>query len=182
MSAPYERISKFLSLVLRHKPEQIGIVLDESGWVDVDTLVAACGKHKFQISVEELEHVVRTSEKKRFAFSQDKKKIRANQGHSVDVELGYQPVEPPEILYHGTAVKSLESIRATGLERRARTHVHLSTDIVTASKVGVRHGQLVLLEVLSKKMFDEGFLFYLSDNGVWLTERVPVAYIRFSSN
>lgn len=179
ISPAYERISKFLSLVLRHRPEQIGIELDASGWIDVELLLAACSKHNFPISIEELEHVVRTSDKKRFAFSEDRNRIRANQGHSVNVELGYEPVEPPEILYHGTAVKSVESIKSNGLQKRARTHVHLSADVVTASKVGLRHGELVLLRVLSKRMYDQGFQFYLSANGVWLTEHVPVGYLCF---
>src|SRR5690348_12196580 len=126
MAADNVKISKFLSLVLRHKPEEIGITLDDAGWVDVDTLLAACAKHRFPLTREQLETVVATSDKKRFAFNETGTRIRANQGHSVEVELGYAPAQPPEILYHGTADRFIDSIRRQGLVKGKRHHVHLS--------------------------------------------------------
>ena len=169
--------SKFLSLVLRHKPEEIGINLDPAGWVVVSDLLDACKRHGFQITFEELETVVATSDKKRFAFNEDKAMIRANQGHSVEVELGYQPQEPPDILYHGTAERFLSSIREKGLVKGSRHHVHMSKDVETAKKVGQRHGKPVVLKIKSKLMHQSGAIFYLSDNGVWLTEQVLPEYL-----
>lgn len=171
-------LSKFLSLVLRHKPEEIGITLDAAGWVDVDELLDACAKRSVDISRKRLESIVESSDKKRFAFNQDQSRIRANQGHSVSVELGYLPVTPPEVLYHGTATRFLESITATGLMKQQRSHVHLSADVQTAANVGQRHGRLALLEVNTAQMKQDGYLFYLSDNGVWLTDNVPAKYLR----
>ena len=176
------KISKFLSLVLRHKPEKIGIQLDPNGWVDVDTLLAKVNRYGIELDRKTLVHIVETNSKKRFAFNSSFDKIRASQGHSVDIELGYINQEPPEILYHGTSEQSVCSILETGLEKRNRQHVHLSSDIETAVKVGERHGKPFVFEVLAKKMHNDKFEFFLSDNGVWLTETVPVKYLRSSEH
>ncbi|MCE3228513.1 MAG: 2-phosphotransferase [Bacteroidetes bacterium] len=172
------KISKFLSLVLRHKPEAIGITLDENGWTNVDILIEKVNAAGTFITPAVLKHVVDTNSKKRFAFSDDLKMIRASQGHSIDIELGYEPKEPPAILYHGTAEPFIESIFKTGLEKRKRHHVHLSKDFETATKVGQRHGKVIVLEVLSGEMHNEGFEFFVSENNVWLTDHVPVKYLR----
>ena len=167
------RISKRLSLVLRHQPQSIGIVLDDSGWTDVAILLS-----KLRIDNAILGHVVATNNKKRFAFNEDQTKIRANQGHSVVVELGYQPEIPPKMLYHGTSVDSVRSIGQTGLTKQKRHHVHLSADVQTALMVGKRHGTPTVLEVDAEQMSKDQFPFYQSANGVWLTDHVPVKYIR----
>jgi putative RNA 2'-phosphotransferase len=171
------RVSKFLSLVLRHKPEEIGITLDSAGWVGVKDLLQASAAHAFPISMEELKRVVETNDKKRFAFSEDETRIRASQGHSVEVDLQYEPAVPPEILFHGTAERFLASIQAQGLLKGKRHHVHLSRDILTALKVGQRYGKPVLLQVKSGEMHREGQLFFISTNGVWLTDHVPPAHL-----
>jgi putative RNA 2'-phosphotransferase len=171
-------ISKFLSLVLRHKPETIGITLDEHGWISVDTLLVKLREANVNISGEILEHIVESNNKKRFAFNDDHTRIRASQGHSVEIELGYTPVIPPEILYHGTTAVNLISIQSSGLDKRARHHVHLSKDIETALKVGSRHGKPILLQVEARKMSEAGYHFFLSDNGVWLTDHVPAKFIK----
>jgi putative RNA 2'-phosphotransferase len=170
-------ISKFLSLVLRHKPETIGISLDDQGWTDVGILLRKFNEQGHPITTEILEHVVKTNIKKRFAFNADHTKIRANQGHSVEVELGYEAKQPPKVLYHGTAVRFLESIMKTGLLKQTRHHVHLSEDIDTAIHVGQRYGKPVLLEISAGEMEKSGFTFYVSDNNVWLTDHVPIKYI-----
>jgi putative RNA 2'-phosphotransferase len=171
------KLSKFLSLVLRHQPELIGITLDDQGWVTVAELKKKAAAYGKPFSLEELEYVVETNSKKRFAFSTDKKKIRASQGHSVEIDLGYEPQVPPETLYHGTASRFVESILKSGLDRRERTHVHLSVDVETAIKVGERHGQPVVVVVAAQKMQAAGHLFYLSDNGVWLTATIPTEFL-----
>jgi uncharacterized protein (TIGR02452 family) len=173
------KTSKFLSLVLRHSPEQIGIQLDASGWVEVEELLSALTRHGAPISRADLEEVVATNEKKRFAFSEDGLRIRASQGHSVEVALGYIPQSPPERLFHGTATRFLPSIRAEGLIKGERHHVHLSADADTAHKVGQRHGRPATLTVQAHAMKDAGHAFFLSENGVWLTEHVPVKYLEF---
>jgi putative RNA 2'-phosphotransferase len=172
------RLSKFVSKVLRHDPESIGLRLDEAGWADVDELLSAANHAGVNIDRSMLDRVVAENDKKRFAMSEDGTKIRASQGHSVSVELGLAPVEPPEVLYHGTADRFAASIREQGLLPRARQHVHLSLDEATAVKVGQRHGKPVVVLVESGRMHKEGFAFYLSDNGVWLTERVPPKYLK----
>ena len=172
------RISKFLSLVLRHQPETIGIQLDEQGWVPVDILLKQLVAHGKNVSKEILDHVVAMNNKKRFAYNADETKIRANQGHSVEVDLNYIPQQPPAILYHGTAERSLESIFTTGLEKRSRHHVHLSSDVTTALAVGSRYGKPVLLIVAAGEMYTDGYSFYVSDNNVWLTDHVPVKYLK----
>lgn len=173
-------ISKFLSLVLRHQPSTINIVLDEQGWVDTKLLLAQMNKHGKRIDLNLLQTVVATNNKKRFAFNEDGSKIRANQGHSVKVALDYEAVEPPATLFHGTATKHLDSIKATGLEKRSRHHVHLSADEQTAVQVGQRHGKPVVIVVLAKEMFEAGHVFFKSENGVWLTESVPTKYLKFN--
>ena len=174
--------SKFLSLVLRHQPETVGLTLDEAGWVSVSELLTQLAAHGRGMSMEELEHVVATNDKQRFSFNADKTRIRANQGHSLKtLDLGLQPIEPPEILYHGTAERFLESILQTGLEKRSRQHVHLSADIDTAHKVGSRHGKPVILKVAAGQMQRNGCVFFRSDNGVWLTDHVPIVYLSINS-
>lgn len=180
MNNPKEekRISKFLSFVLRHKPDHIGIELDENGWTDVQALIEKANQSGITLNFEMLKHIVDTNSKKRFAFSDNFDKIRANQGHSVDVELGYKAQKPPDILYHGTGQQYLESILANGLIRQSRHHVHLSVDVATAKNVGQRHGKPVVLEVHAGAMNAKGFEFFVSENGVWLTETVPVQFLR----
>ncbi|QNF32161.1 RNA 2'-phosphotransferase [Adhaeribacter swui] len=172
------RISKFLSLVLRHRPEKIGISLDENGWTDVTTLIQQVNKNGVPLSREVLKLVVETNSKKRFAFNADKTKIRASQGHSVNVNLDYTPQTPPAILYHGTSERHLKSILATGLQKQNRHHVHLSTDVVTARNVGQRHGKPVILRIDAEIMTKNGYLFYLSENQVWLTDHIPTEYLQ----
>ena len=171
--------SKFLSLVLRHKPDTIGIVLDRNGWVSVEELLAKSADYGLRLSRTELEEIVETNDKKRFAFSEDKTRIRANQGHSVEVELELEAAEPPERLFHGTVERFLGSIRTEGLKKMNRHHVHLSKDKETAEKVGDRRGEAIILTISSGDMFKDGYTFYLSENRVWLTDTVPVKYINF---
>ena len=171
--------SKFLSLVLRHRPETIDLELDPQGWVTIDELLAAARRAGRPISRELLTRVVRENDKRRFAISDDQLRIRASQGHSVDVDLGLDSVEPPGELFHGTVKKFLRSIRQQGLKPRSRQHVHLSPDVETATAVGNRRGEAIILIVASGRMHAEGFAFYLSANGVWLTDHVPSGYIRF---
>lgn len=179
MNKRHIHISKKLSLVLRHQPDAIGISLDEAGWIGVDELLQALAKHRFPVTLEELQEVVHTNDKQRFSFSADAARIRANQGHSIKVDLNLVPVEPPELLYHGTATRFLLSIKSTGLQKQNRHHVHLSADEETARKVGTRHGMPVILGIRSREMYQDGWVFYCSDNGVWLTDHVPTKYINF---
>jgi len=170
-------ISKFLSLVLRHKPETISIQLDKNGWTDVNILLEKANTYGVKLDKATLINVVTTNSKKRFAFDNTLDSIRASQGHSVEIELGCKNQKPPEILYHGTGEKSVNSILETGLEKRSRQYVHLSSDVETAIKVGQRHGKPFVFKVLSEKMYNDGFEFYFSDNAVWLTENVPAKYL-----
>jgi len=172
-------ISKFMSRVLRHKPQNIGITIEYNGaWADTSALLEGMNKTGFKVTLDEIKEVVATNDKQRFKFSDEfYTKIRANQGHSIDVDLGYEPAEPPFLLYHGTAGKFIGSIKSEGLIAKTRQHVHLSADKETALKVGRRHGSPVILTINSAKMHEDGFRFYLSDNGVWLTDKVPVEYI-----
>ncbi|MEQ8705481.1 MAG: RNA 2'-phosphotransferase [Phaeodactylibacter sp.] len=174
----YKQISKKLSLLLRHKPELYHLELDPQGWCEVETLLAAFRKNGQPLDRSTLEAVVAQNDKQRFAFSTDGTRIRANQGHSIAVQLEYAPQEPPAVLFHGTATRFLSSIYEQGLLKQQRHHVHLSPDIETASKVGARHGKLALLKVDSARMFADGYSFFCSENGVWLTEQVPPAYIQ----
>ena len=179
MSDRHKKTSKFLSLVLRHNPQAAGVTLDENGWVPVAELLAGCRRTGHDLTPEVLAEIVRTSDKQRFALSPDGTRIRANQGHSVPIELGYEAAAPPEVLYHGTAEKYLPPIRAQGLLKGSRHHVHLSERVETATAVGQRHGRLVLLEVRSGPMHRDGLAFYRTPNGVWLTDHVPVQYLVF---
>jgi len=171
------KISKFLSKYLRHTPERLGLVLAPGGWVAVDELLDACKSHRFFISHAELKQVVANNDKQRFSFDETGTKIRANQGHSVEVDLQLQPQVPPAILYHGTGEKSVPAILQSGLLKMSRHHVHLSTDVETAKKVGMRHGKPVILVVDSLVMYQAGFTFYCSDNGVYLVDHVPPEYL-----
>ena len=171
------RESKYLSLVLRHKPELLGLTLDDHGWVSVDALLAVMHKEGRNLTRENLETIVRNDDKQRFAFSDDGARIRANQGHSVRVDLGLEPSEPPATLFHGTTTRFLENIREEGLVSRSRQHVHLHEDKSVATTVGSRHGRPVVLIVRAADMFAEGRDFFLSENNVWLTESVPAQFI-----
>jgi putative RNA 2'-phosphotransferase len=182
MGDRHKHKSKFLSLVLRHQPEVAGISVDEAGWVAVEELLEGCRRAGQAISRPELEEIVRASDKQRFALSPDGTRIRADQGHSVDVDLGYEPATPPDVLYHGTAEKYLDSIRREGLVKGGRHHVHLSERVETATAVGQRHGKVVVLEVRAGAMHREGFLFYRTPNGVWLTDQVSPEYLTFASD
>jgi putative RNA 2'-phosphotransferase len=173
------RISKFLSLILRHQPEQVGLKLGEAGWVSVDELLQAVNGHGVALTLDQLKHVVATSDKKRFAFSEDGQRIRASQGHSVEVDLQYPPQMPPELLYHGTAVRFLDSIRQHGLQRMERHDVHLSAETKVTVQVGSRHGKPALLTIRASDMHRAGFVFRCSANGVWLVDHVPPQYIQF---
>lgn len=172
-----KRISKYLSLVLRHNPEVIGLNLDENGWADVGELQEKCAKQNRAFTLEELDEVVETNDKKRFILNEDKTRIRANQGHSINVDLALKPQQPPEFLYHGTSEANLASIFEKGIEKRNRQHVHLSQDKETATKVGMRHGKPVILTIETGKMDKDGMVFYLSENNVWLTNFVDAEYI-----
>jgi putative RNA 2'-phosphotransferase len=171
------RISKFLSLVLRHKPDTIGIELDENGWTDVAVMINKINQTGLHINFEMLKHVVDTNPKKRFAFNLTFDKIRANQGHSVDVELGYVSQQPPAVLYHGTSTNTMDAILKNGLQKMDRHHVHLSADVETAIKVGQRHGKPFIFAVRADEMFQKKYEFYQSDNGVWLTDHVPANFL-----
>ncbi len=171
-------ISKYLSKHLRHTPERIGLTLAPGGWVAVDDLLAACAQHRFPISRAELEEVVASNDKQRFAFDPSGTQIRANQGHSVDIDLQLEAQVPPAVLYHGTGHNSVAAIRAEGLRKMARHHVHLSADAETAQRVGARHGRPVVFVVDAAAMHAAGFLFYCSSNGVWLVDHVPPEYLR----
>jgi len=172
-------LSRFMSLVLRHKPEEIGLALDREGWADLDELIAKARAHGQPLDRDLIMRIVAENEKQRFAVSADGRRIRARQGHSVNVNLALAAVIPPPELYHGTALRHLESIRAAGLNPGSRQHVHLSPDAETAVRVGARHGKPVVLVVASAAMHQAGHAFYRSENGVWLTDAVPASFIRF---
>lgn len=172
------KISKFLSLVLRHKPETVGVRLDAGGWVGVEELLAACARHGRRFTRSELEHVVANNNKKRFAFSADGLRIRASQGHSLGVDLGLSPTAPPAVLYHGTGALSVDAILREGLRSMSRQDVHLSADVETAIRVGSRHGRPVVFAIDAAALAAEGHPFRVSANGVWLTEAVPPSFLR----
>jgi putative RNA 2'-phosphotransferase len=172
------KISKYLSKHLRHTPDRIGLILAQGGWVAVDELLSACKKNSFAISRAELKEVVAQNDKKRFSFDATGTFIRANQGHSVEVDLQLEPAIPPDVLYHGTAQGAVESILRTGLNKMSRHHVHLSTDINTAKKVGARHGNPIVFIVNAAAMHRDGYKFYCSENGVWLVDAVPPQYLQ----
>lgn len=172
------KISKYLSKHLRHEPERLGLQLEAGGWVAVDTLLAACAAHRFPLTKDELVEVVATNDKQRFSFDSSNTRIRANQGHSTEVDLQLEAAIPPDILYHGTPESTLDSILHQGLIKMARHHVHLSTTVSAAEVVGRRRGRAVVLIVDAAAMRSDGFIFYLSTNGVWLTDHVPPKYLR----
>ena len=172
-----ENLGRFISMVLRHKPESIGITLDEHGWADVEALIKAMNAHGKYINKVMLEKIVAENDKKRYSFDESHSKIRANQGHSIAVNLELEKKIPPEILYHGTATRFLESIQKSGLLKMGRQYVHLSKDVQTATKVGQRHLKVIVLKVDTKKMIQDGYDFYLSKNGVWLCDTVPPQYL-----
>ncbi len=169
-------LSRYISLILRHKPDAIGITLDEHGWADVFELIEGISKTR-AIDMETLERIVAEDEKQRYSFNEDKTLIRANQGHSIPVDVELEELMPPEVLYHGTGEKYVESIKEQGLIPKSRLYVHLSADKETATKVGRRHGKPIIFQVNSKKMYDDGIQFFKSVNGVWLVKVVPVKYL-----
>jgi putative RNA 2'-phosphotransferase len=172
------KISKYLSKHLRHEPERLGLQLAPGGWVEVEALLEACARNRFPISRAELDEVVARNDKQRFAFDPTGALLRANQGHSVAVDLQLEPVTPPPVLYHGTGHKNVASILRTGLCKMARHHVHLSGDIATATRVGARHGKPVVFAVDTVALCRAGFIFYRSANGVWLVDHVPPEHLR----
>jgi len=173
------RMSKFLSLILRHEPERVGLKLGDAGWVSVEELLQALNRHNVALTLEQLKHVVATSDKKRFTFSEDGLRIRANQGHSVEIDLQYPPQTPPELLYHGTAMRFLDGIRRDGLQKMDRHDVHLSADTQVTVQVGGRHGKPALLRIRAGDMHRAGFVFRCSANGVWLVDHVPRQFTEF---
>jgi putative RNA 2'-phosphotransferase len=172
------KLSKHLSRHLRHQPQALGLTLEPGGWVAVETLLAAMARHGVSISRAELDEIVARNNKQRFAFDATGERIRASQGHSVAVDLQLAPTAPPDTLYHGTARAVVDAILRKGLRKMRRQHVHLSADIATAVNVGGRHGAPAVLRVDAAAMAREGYLFYRSENGVWLTESVPPCYLR----
>ena len=175
----YKETSKYISLILRHKPEVIGITLDEHGWAEIDALTAGVNKtHMLDMNI--LERIVAGDEKQRYSFNEDHTHIRANQGHSIPVDVELEELTPPDILYRGTGEKYTASIDVQGLIPKSRLYVHLSGDKETAHKVGQRHGRPVIYEVMSGNMHKDGYVFYRSVNGVWLTKAVPAKYLNLS--
>jgi len=177
MNKNMSKVSRLLSNVLRHKPDNIGIKLDKNGWTSVEVLLAKLREYSKGVTMEELEEIVETNNKKRFAFNDDKSKIRASQGHSVPVDLELPNTVPPMKLYHGTIDKSVELILKNGMSKMKRHAIHLSVDVETAINVGSRRGDAIILEISSGFMFSDGYKFQVSDNGVWLTDEVPSKYI-----
>lgn len=182
-TTPHDLVSasKFLSLVLRHQPGIIGLTLDAAGWANIDALIERSEAHR-PLTRALIDSVVAQNNKQRFAISEDGQRIRARQGHSLDVDLGLQPLPPPSRLYHGTATRFVDAIRREGLLKRSRQHVHLSADADTATQVGSRHGRPVVLAIRADAMAAAGHAFYRSENGVWLTDAVPVAFIDFDNS
>ncbi len=175
-----KKISKFVSLVLRHKPEVIGLTIDRNGWATTNELLEKINAHGQNITAELLDHIVAANNKKRFSFNKNKTKIRANQGHSLDIDLNLEETTPPEYLYHGTGERTVATILASGIDKRERQQVHLSADEETAKMVGQRHGKPKILIVCAGQMKADGFTFYLSDNNVWLTDHVPAMYLKLA--
>lgn len=167
--------SKWLSMILRHQPESIGLTLDDEGWADIDDLVA---KSRGRINREQVLDAVQDNDKQRFAVSDDGKRIRARQGHTIEVDLKLEPITPPDVLYHGTYPKAVAAIQREGLKKMQRQHVHMAADLHTASSVGMRRGSPVVYTVLSARMHEDGYLFFRSENGVWLTDHVPSQYLK----
>ena len=169
--------SKFLSLVLRHKPEVIDLTLDENGWADIKELITKASAKDVILSQEIIKVVIETNDKQRFTYNDVKSKIRANQGHSIKIDIDLESVEPPSLLYHGTAKRNIDSILEKGIDKRNRQHVHLSNEIETTKNVGSRHGKPIILIIDASQMHRDGIKFYLSKNKVWLTEFVDDKYI-----
>ncbi|HCQ6142668.1 TPA: RNA 2'-phosphotransferase [Clostridioides difficile] len=172
-----DKLSIFISLILRHKPEIIGIKLDEYGYADVNELIEKINNAGRNINIEILEQIVKEDNKQRYSFNEDRSKIRANQGHSINIDVELKELEPPEYLYHGTATRFLDNIKNEGIIKQSRLYVHLSRDIDTAIKVGKRHGTPVILKINTGKMYENGYKFYLSENNVWLCEYIPFKYV-----
>ncbi|MCH5259215.1 MAG: RNA 2'-phosphotransferase [Lachnospiraceae bacterium] len=172
-----KKISKFIAYILRHNPSAVGIELDEHGWADVSALIDGVCKTGRFVDMQMLEEIVVSDKKRRFAFNDGHTKIRANQGHSVKVDVEMKVLPPPDTLYHGTADKYIESIRVNGIIKQSRNYVHLSKDIQTALKVGSRHGKAVVLKIDARQMYCDGYVFLLSANNVWQTEQVPFKYV-----
>ena len=171
------RISKFISLILRHKPEEIGLKLDRDGYIKTSDLISGLNRKGYKVTITDIERIVDEDNKQRYSFNDDKSKIKANQGHSITVDLELQAIEQPKVLYHGTATRFSDSICKEGIKKQARQYVHLSADVETAEKVGRRHGELVIFKINSEQMFKDGYKFYLSENKVWLTDYVPIKYL-----
>ena len=172
-----DKLSVFISLVLRHKPDAAGITLDEYGWANVEELIDGINSTGRKMDMGVLEEIVRTDCKQRYSFNEDKTSIRTNQGHSISVDVELKEEEPPEFLYHGTADRFIKAIMEEGLKPMSRLYVHLSKDVETANKVGKRHGKPIILKVHSGQMCRKGIKFYLSENGVWLTKKVDAKYL-----
>jgi len=174
-----KEISKLLSLVLRHTPERIGITLDKNGWTDIKQLISKAKKAGYKLNLDDLLETVRTNDKQRFTISEDGRKIRAAQGHSIDIDLALQSIKPPDVLFHGTASANLNSIFEQGIHSAKRQYVHLSPDEETALKVGSRHGKAIVLKINTVQMFKDSFVFFKADNEVWLTDHILSKYINF---
>jgi putative RNA 2'-phosphotransferase len=177
-----ETASRWLIKALRHQPQMLNLPgkpmkFEEGGWAPIEHVLAALARNKYPVTREELDWIVQSSNKQRFGVSEDALKIRANQGHSVTVDMKFVPVQPPSVLWHGTAVQFCAAIQAEGLSKMGRQHVHMSAETETATKVGSRHGQVVVLTIDAARMHADGLLFFCSENGVWLTEHVPQQYI-----
>jgi putative RNA 2'-phosphotransferase len=181
MADPDQSTSKFLSLILRHEPQTIGLTLDENGWANIQELLEKSAGHHKQLSLEQLQRIVAERDKKRFVISEDGLRIRANQGHSIKVDLQLKEATPPSRLFHGTATRNLDSIKAKGILKGERHHVHLSENKETAMKVGQRYGIPVIITVNAKQMFEQGYQFFISENGVWLTDWVPPDFLEIYS-
>ena len=175
--SPDDTLGRFMTYLLRHHPEAAGLTLDSEGWTDVDALIEGMNRAGRNIDRETLERIVAENSKKRYTLSPDGKRIRANQGHSVEVNIEMEKRDPPDKLYHGTATRFLDSIKAEGIKRMARQYVHLSTDAETAVNVGRRHGEPVVLVIDTVKMREDGFVFRISANGVWQSEDIPWKYV-----
>lgn len=172
----FKDVGRYIALILRHKPEAIKIELDSHGWANVEELIRGVSK-THPLTMEMLEKIVEVDDKQRFSFNKDKTLIRANQGHSISVDVELQETVPPKVLYHGTGEKYVASIDQSGLLPKSRLYVHLSETVETATKVGTRHGKPVIYMVDTERMIADGFKFYLSVNGVWLTKSVPLEYL-----
>ncbi|EOE7167605.1 RNA 2'-phosphotransferase [Clostridioides difficile] len=172
-----DKLSIFISLILRHKPETIGIKLDDYGYADVNELIEKINNTGRNINIEILEQIVKEDNKQRYSFNEDRSKIRANQGHSINVNVELRELEPPRFLYHGTATRFLDNIKKEGIISKSRLYVHLSNDIDTAVQVGKRHGIPIVLKINAGKMYENDYKFYLSENNIWLCEYIPFKYV-----